>query len=403
MDLARIELGRLSAYKNPHAWAVPDGERGKHQYFFLDKDTPSAKEGDSSLLRLLALHACPSTVEGFLHHAADDNFCGSQVSEGGDCQRLERILASNGKGVSPLHMAIHRNSWYVGEIVRLLLRLDPSLVSRHMHPSGSFPLHVCMANNLTIDSQVVEDLLIADPLIVRKEDIHGDNPLSLLYKNVLRFRWARDWETQDVPPVTMVSDSSWMTVIAPDQFRDFSFAMIRAAYPSRLEYSPAPLEWHQVCSFPRCPPLLIRLLASELSAADLLGADAQGCLPLHRVAQSPALTSHCIPRHLVSSSTLELVLDLQPGAAWVADDNGKYPIHYALQNPTLSIRAISKLLQESPMEAFLTPDCATGLLPFQQAAARAGEADSEDELTLIYRFLRTQPTVSHHTPFYTQH
>jgi hypothetical protein len=47
MDLARIELGRLSAYKNPHAWAVPDGERGKHQYlFFLDKDTPSAKDGD---------------------------------------------------------------------------------------------------------------------------------------------------------------------------------------------------------------------------------------------------------------------------------------------------------------------------------------------------------------------
>ena len=68
MESARKELGRLTTLKNPHSWAVPDKDDMEHRYFFLDRDVQS-KYGDTPLLRLLALHACPKTVGNFLSNA----------------------------------------------------------------------------------------------------------------------------------------------------------------------------------------------------------------------------------------------------------------------------------------------------------------------------------------------
>ena len=400
MECARRELGRIMAYKNPHTWAIPDLDDMKHQYFFLDREMNS-KEGDTPLLRLLALHACPKTVENFLYHS--DILIGRKPQGGLFCCEdwskellalKQVVLQSNYQGVSPLHMALHRNSWYVCEVVRLLLRVDPSLVRRKMTLTGSYPLHVSMANNLTIQSQVLEDLLDADPTVVLEEDVAGDNPVSLLYKNVLRFRWARDWVTQDVIPESMVGDSSWMTVISPDQFRDYSLSMIAAASQGKGEY--CNLSWHDICSFPRCSPLLIKVLEMEMPRLALLEPDKNGCLPLHCVAKAPSISNESIPSYILEecSSTLELVMRLEPRAAVVADHDGKFPLHHALENPTITCQVIEQLMEISPVEALMTPDRNTGLLPFQAAAVRRVDEGFETE-SLIYALLRSEPSATH--------
>lgn len=170
MENARKELGRLMAHKNPHSWAVPDS--GAHRYFFLDQDVVSAKDehGDTPLLRLLALHTTAETVENFFR------CCQSQLSASYDHAGHQKttflgdqVLRSNKNGVSPLHVAVHRNSFYANDIFSLLLQIDPTLVRRKMTSTGSLPLHVAMANNLTIQNGVLHDLLRADPSAVREE------------------------------------------------------------------------------------------------------------------------------------------------------------------------------------------------------------------------------------------
>lgn len=400
MERARKELGRLMTFKNPYSWAVPgnkEEEHRQHHYFFLDRDNEST-QGDTPLLRLLALHACSETVENFLRHSkclGPQKGDKTELSEQADEITMARkvVLRSNRHGVSPLHVAVHRNSWYAVEIVRLLLTVDPSLVRRRMELTGTYPLHVSMANNLTIRSQVLEDLLSADPSIVFEEDVNRDNPVSLLYKNVLRFRWARDWETQNRPPESIVCDSSWMTVIAPDQFRDFCLAMISAG--QKYKRGRSDLTWHGVCSFPRCPPLLIKVLEMELSRESLLQPDEDGKVPLHHAAKALAMSTTSIPFHVAEETALALerVMRLEPRAASMVDHSGKYPLHYALENLTIEGFVIEELVDLSPVEALMTPDPRTRLFPFQLAAVRA-ECDDASHESLIYNLLRLEPSVT---------
>lgn len=214
--------------------------------------------------------------------------------------------------------------------------------------------------------------------------MNGDNPVSLLYKNVLRFRWAQSWVAYDNPPESMVCDKSWMTVISPDQYLGFSLSMISAAQNGDE------LSWHDICSFPRCPPLLIKALEMKMSLDTLLLPDHEGCLPLHLSAKSHAISTQSIPQHILeagASSTLQLVMRLEPKAACFPDRLGKYPLHYALENPTIESHVICELMELSPMEALMTPDCNTGLLPFQLAAI-------DKQSSLIYSLLRAEPSAT---------
>lgn len=320
MEVSRRELSRIMAYKNPHGWAIPDTDEKEHRYFFLDNIF--SKEGDTPLMRLLALHATPLTVENFLF------FDKSLEPKGGLCiqdnvsnetsiPKEAGVLRSNHHGVSPLHVALQRNSWYASEIVQLLLKADRTLVRRRMTYTGSYPLHISMANSLTIQRQVLKDLLAADPSIVQKEDVEGDNPVSLLYKNVLRFRWARNWVIRSMPPETRdLASQSWMTVITPDQFLDFCTTMIKAFQTDGG--SVQNITWHDICAFPRCPPLLMKILESKMSRDDLLQQDETGCTPLHQIAKAAALSRTSIPQHVLNESptALELVMRLAPQAAW---------------------------------------------------------------------------------------
>ena len=153
------------------------------------------------------------------------------------------------------------------------------------------------------------------------------------------------------------------------------------------------LTWHQICAFPRCPPLLVRLLLAQKDDHDnnndddsvslssnksstsgtLLQRNKIGQVPLHLAASSPAINlQHGVPPlvQTVAPSVLEFVLSAAPTAAHVADTKGCYPLHEApVRNPALSNATILILTQASPMVALTTVDPQTGLCPVQQVAA----------------------------------
>ena len=134
----------------------------------------------------------------------------------------------------------------------------------------------------------------------------------------------------------------------------------------------------------------------DMSRESLLHTDEDGRVPLHHAAMALAMSPTCIPAHILekSASVLELVMRLEPRAAWVADRYGKYPLHYALENLSIQSNVIEELIHTSPVEALMTPDRRTGLLPFQLAAARQEVDSGSFGSSLIYNLLRLEPSAT---------
>jgi len=372
MDCSRADLGRIlqeSAINPYHGLNGTD-------YFWADHQGVSPT-GESALHRFLAFHTTSKeALEEFLHAAA----------RSGRIDVAALLHQPNHAGATALHVALHRNSWHVAGIVDTLLHAAPRLAVTPMH-CGTFPLHVVTGHSLTINSAVFGALLRAAPGVATEQDVHGDTPLSLLYQNVLRFRWARAWELQGQPPPdydTLMScsrssrlqkkDLSCMTIIAPDQFLDCALQLLEAAANrtgTGSDYNNnnntnnntccSRLTWHSICATDRCPPLLIRMLlhqlcfqqqqqqqhgdipaaASSSSSSSLIRRhfrerDAQGRLPLHCAAAAQA--TRCLPGATTQTTTttvMELVLTAFPAAASVSDGSGRLPLHWAVANPTL--------------------------------------------------------------------
>jgi len=269
-----------------------------------------------------------------------------------------RLDQTNHRGVTALHVAVYRNAFYAHQIVKQLLQQQPSLASTPMTPCGSYPLHILCGQNLTIRKEVLMSLLQADPSVVWKEDINGDTPLSLLWKNVLRFRWAQqdhvtlqddEEDVDDDIGSSSNSDSlgnsnnrrqrrrpSWMTVISPEQYVEYSLLLVRAAL-GKLNNDNESLNLGDVCRMPRCPPLLIRLLLQYPNKFVMVTQhekDSQGMTPLHHAARVNAVTHHMVPINVLTkmkqSSVLDLVLHAFPSMACIEDRRGRIPLHYAL-------------------------------------------------------------------------
>ena len=471
MDYTRAELSRIVGYQNPYSWSIDcrcttrkvngiiddylnDNYEPleEHQYYFLDRDGCNAF-GDSALHRLLALHASPSVVRNFLTHmkehdrrlrllddrSQDETRKNDEDKTKNDWRRdadeshilgpytgmphPPKIDAVNAKGVSALHVLVYRNSWHVDEVAKLLLQECSKLISMPMRPCGSYPLHVLIGHGITIRKQVLDVLLKADEKrkgkIVWKEDMGGNNPLSLLWKNVLRFRWARQWEEAGSGPSPrptspssiafphkpmQASDLSWMTVIAPCQFLDFSLTLLQTAYGRTR------LHWHDVCGFPRCPPLLVRLLLQQQQhpqsncpsihlEGSIYSKDDYGRLALHRAADSPAVKQTNVPSTLVGHITTLVQLLLlhydntdqlnssQSTPAAVSDRLGRFPLHYACFNK--SSRTLTGLMIACP-DALRVSDPVTGLVPVQQVATRG---DLRHQMDLTYEMVQACPDV----------
>lgn len=200
-------------------------------YYFIDR-LGLNDYGDTSLHRILAMHAPSSAVQVFLRQMNThqdilnhrDQISQEQSNFYRDLPLPPSLDQRNHKGVTPLHVAIYRNSWHVKDIVRLLLESQADYVANGRHLAsipmkcGSYPLHVMCGHNLTIKIDVLSSLLRAAPHVAIEEDINGDNPLSLLWKNVLRFRWAVSLE-QGRNDISYIDGGlSWMAVITPGRF-----------------------------------------------------------------------------------------------------------------------------------------------------------------------------------------
>lgn len=372
-------------------------------FYFLDRADGNDCHGDTSLHRMLAMHAPSTAIKNYLallerHHAFVDcskgevlGMMSSRIADEFTTMPVPTSLEQqNGKGVTALHMAIYRNSWHVESIVAMLMESqDPKSKREGRHlasvamAGGSYPLHVMCGHNMTIQKEVLKMLLRADPNIVSIDDKHGDNPLSLLWKNVLRFRWAISMEKGD-KNIDYVNDGmSWMTVIAPEQYLLYSLLMIRALSSTQsisCSSEPHGCSLHEICAAPRCPPLLLRLALYPKYKSlfnitgDVYTLDEQGMLPIHHAVQMPPVTHRFVPPHFDRAgaerlkSVVELLLDEYPESVTVEDHQGRLPLHYALESGRIDETSLFKMIRLYP-ESLRLPDPVSGLYPFMLVAA----------------------------------
>lgn len=268
-------------------------------------------------------------------------------------------------------------------------------------------------------------LLQADASAVRKEDANGDTPLSLLWKNVLRFRWAQqdhitlqdEEEVDDDLDSGSISDSSgnsnnrrqrrrpsWMTVISPEQYVEYSLLLIRAAL-GKINNDNDSLQLGDVCRMPRCPPLLIRLLLqypNKFVMVTQYEKDSQGMTPLHHAARVNAVTHQMVPINVLNkmkqSSVVDMVLQAFPSMACIKDRQGRIPLHYALEkdfpnsdNNNMNMvdgislddqkESLYRLVQANA-DSLGLQDPVTGLYPFALLASRNKKQRDEDSMEI---------------------
>jgi hypothetical protein len=205
--------------------------------------------------------------------------------------------------------------------------------------------------------------------------------------------------------------SSWMTVISPDQFRDYALTMIAAVCGKQQSHQQQDIvSWLDVCRMDRCPPLLIRLFLEqrkELSHStgccdcrihvegSLVDVDELGRMPLHLAAAADPVQLDFVPTEVASQLTtvVELILENYPPAAAVVDRTGRLPLHYLLSTSTststastgtrVAPSALLALVKAYP-EALTVPDPVSGLYPAYQLAACCSiiNSDGSPEITV---------------------
>ena len=354
-------------------------------YFHLD-NLGINEWGDTALHRLVALHAPPEAVQLFLDRMKEAKK---------DVLSLDQ---TNNEGATALHVAVYKNSWYADEIIKILIDRKNNVKSNANNNDeislasipmkcGSYPLHVLCGNNLTIRRESLSILLEEDPSIVMKEDVNGDNPLSLLWKNVLRFRWAASFEQGKEDILHIDEGLAWMTVITPGKYVDFSLLLLKAARKVDRKNAPEDahngrITLHEMCAMHRCPPLLVRLALSNSQfckrimpiAGNVYTADCEGMLPIHHAARAAEATTAFVPPYVGQylPTVFELLLQAHPASATIADNYGRLPLHYALESGHVQERGLLSLLHANP-DALRVKDPVSGLYPFMLVAASTAE------------------------------
>ena len=402
MDIAREELGHILSTLNPFAWSLETSCTDPHQYYFLDANHADSARSTTttSLMRLVSLHTTPIALRNFLFHAQQhEEFllprntdqtitsCTPYQSLNWTPPRLDDTTA---EGVHALHILVHRNSFYLTELLPIFLSSSPHLVSTPIPKSNTYPLHILAGHSLTIPTQAFQLLYQACPQVAHTEDCRGDTPLSLLYKSVLRFQWSRRWELSHAnarPAFCWNSeeesdDMSWMTMISPSQYWKLSMMLIDQSD-----------SWFQICRIHRCPPLLIRMIMSQknnamsLSNALIQTEPQTGQTPLQIVCASRMIDptflpdellvlsepSEGRPRSYLKTNVVDLILQACPLTASIPHEkDGYYPLHVAVTNPTLSVFFLRDLIAAHPPALYMK-DPRTGWLPLVQYASTMQE------------------------------
>ena len=383
-DTSSTELENTTPCAKRSRHSQQHGSDNVVDYFYLD-NMGINESGDTALHRLVALHAPPEAVQLFLDRMKEAK---------NDSLSLDQ---KNNAGATALHVAVHKNSWYAEEIIKILIERNKGKCNANNNNEiglasipmkcGSYPLHVLCGNNLTIRRESLSILLEEDPSIVTKEDVNGDNPLSLLWKNVLRFRWAASFEQGKEDILHIDEGLAWMTVITPAKYVDFSLLLLKAARKAdrknvQVDAHNGRIALHEICAMHRCPPLLVRLALSNSPlckrimpiVGNVYTADCQGMLPIHHAARAAVATTAFVPPYVGQDlpTVFELLLQAHPASATIADNYGRLPLHYALESGHVQERGLLSLLHANP-DALRVKDPVSGLYPFMLVAASTAE------------------------------
>lgn len=196
-----------------------------------------------------------------------------------------------------------------------------------------------------------------------------------------RFRWAMSvMEGATYIDYIKNDDCSWMAIITPYQYIQYSLKMAGAALQKSktsaddTQCSIATI--HDLCRIPRCPPMLLRLLRSpEYNAVfgikgNAFTLDENGMLPIHHAVQNPPVTFRFVPqslRYQSEKSVIEMLLEENPGSVKVTDDQGRLPLHYALKSGCVSEKDLKALVLLYP-ESIGIKDPQNGLFPFMMVS-----------------------------------
>ncbi len=273
-------------------------------------------------------------------------------------------------GISPLHVAVFRNSYHVLSVIEALLEVHPSLMEWPMR-DGNLPLHIYLQHAMTMDRRVLQLLLTPHNHLSKNE--HGDRPITLLYHNVLRFQWARNWELYDILQHHH-TQQSWLTIIAPQQFLEYALLLLQTD------------DVYTICQSPECPPLVLRLLLEKLDNRVLQ--QRYPCL-LHAAAQA---TASCRPPRWHEGTqwpTLVsyLLLHVDQQRKTRDHQHQRLPLHYALKYST-NVSDMKKLVTVS----YDAIDPVTQLPPALLYASSRTEENDVD-LDWLYELVRSYPVV----------
>lgn len=433
--------------------------------YYMNEIAKIGKEkGDTALHRLCGQRVRASAIQTFLKHyqhhlkeaaagsssSTDNSWSPSSSSSYKDLSTgpPDNLLTLKTEcGATALHIAIMRDSWEAKEIVKMLLEAAPTLASIPLQKCGSYPLHILLGQTTKqMDQDYFQMLLEAYPDAVLHQDIHGETPLSVFYKNVVRTCcWARqmDWDHVESLDEVLQSSSECTDLVSPLQYIDFSLQLIHQGRRPQQENKIMPVSWQDVCLAPRCPPLLVRLLLLTNQLGSLHQPDAMGRLPLHCAAAAPEPMSTKLVFEESSSSSSQqtaapaattpttttvksshckttlVELLACPRTASHQDSTGRLPLHYAVTNPALvngeaqHVQSIVALANASPMALDVRNPC-TNLYPLHQLAATmtttttttvtsGGHVSHKDSsssslsgdatLQVCYHFMRASPNV----------
>jgi hypothetical protein len=339
-----------------------------HRYLFHDSGWTCPDTGDSVWHRFCALHLNPTSLRNFCYHL-------------GRATDKPSSTVVNHAGVNALHILVARNAYHVRALVDILL-LDEhgcspaarSLVTQRMHKTGTLPLHLCTGLPLTLNHDVLHRLLSTCPATVHARDSLGDTALSLLYKNVLRFQWARQQELtvraaasgKIYAPATTsercASSSSWMTIISPRDFLKASLLLVRYAKLNSTNENHGsleeqPLTWHDVCDTDHCPPLMIRMLNSYYQNRQMEGSF------LPTTGEAASLWSHSDLSENSSRRLSHTTVDTTD-VAWLESDSENGVLTGTREVDFAFGRAQNN---DSPTNWTLIPNAKTGMYPLHYA------------------------------------
>lgn len=153
---------------------------------------------------------------------------------------------------------------------------------------------------------------------------------------------------------------------------------------------------HAAC-VQRVPREYFMKILNDCKLSATLLKDKTGNTPLHLAAMQKSSRAPAYLQFIINS-----LLDADPRAADKVNDEGRHPLHCALDNPNLiwttatpnfGATSLSRLLFGSTRAVLFTRDAMTGLHPFQLSATHAHR--SRFHLTTTFEILRAAPGMVH--------